>query len=98
MPQGDGSSAVQVLISVPKRKISKASDRNLVKRRIREAYRLQKKDLLEPFFVQGNHPVNFAIQYLPNELLEYSIISEKMAGVLHKLITEYAKLYLGETH
>lgn len=87
----------QVLISVPKRRLKKASDRNLVKRRIREAYRLQKSAILEPFFQQEQRPVHFAIQYLPNEILDYASIAAKMPLALHRLIKEYAEVYLGET-
>ena len=40
---------VQIVISVPKRKVKKAVDRNRLKRQIREVYRLNKKNLLEKF-------------------------------------------------
>ena len=87
----------QVLISVSKRRLKKASDRNLVKRRIREAYRLQKSTILEPYFQKEHRPVHFAIQYLPNEVLDYAFIAAKMPLILYRLIKEYAKVYLGET-
>ena len=98
LPAREGKHGVQVLISVPKRRIKKASDRNLIKRRIREAYRLQKAELLSPFFEQDNQPVHFAIQYLSSDILEFDFISEKLGGALLKLCSEYANLYLGETH
>ena len=41
LPQGKASPPMhQVLVSVPKKKVRKAVDRNKVKRRLREAYRL----------------------------------------------------------
>ena len=42
-----GTPAVQVLISVPKRKLRHAVDRNRVKRQIREAYRRCRQPLAE---------------------------------------------------
>lgn len=98
LPLQEDAPKVQVLISVPKRRIKKASDRNLVKRRIREAYRLQKAELLYSFFDQVDQPVYFAIQYLSSDILEFKVISEKLADALLKLCSEYACLYLGETH
>ena len=43
----EGSSDVSILISVPKKRFKRAVKRNLVKRQIREAYRLNKYILLD---------------------------------------------------
>ncbi len=45
--EADGYFPVEVLISVPKRTFPHATDRNQVRRRIREAYRLQKHTLIQ---------------------------------------------------
>ncbi|MDR2763418.1 MAG: ribonuclease P protein component [Tannerella sp.] len=63
---------VAVLVSVSKRKLRHAADRNFVKRRIRESYRLRKQDvfrllagknrrLLLAFLYQGAQKDSFAV-------------------------------------
>lgn len=90
------SSLIQVLISVPKRKHVKATRRNLLKRRIREAYRLNKPEHFIEYFYENNCSIHFSIQYIAVEVLEYDRISEKMVGLMQKLKKEYAKRYLGK--
>jgi ribonuclease P protein component len=86
----------QVLIAVPKRRFKRAVDRNLLKRRIREGYRINKRDLLYDFLDQQQAKVLFSIQYVGKEIHDFSFIEIKLKEVLLKLQNEYAKLHLGE--
>jgi ribonuclease P protein component len=74
----------QVAITVPKRNFKKAVHRNLLKRRIREAFRKQKELLYAPLS-EGGVNVIFMIQYTGKEILDYNPIEEAIAGALHKL-------------
>lgn len=67
-----------IIVSVPKRLFKRAVKRNLLKRRLREAYRTQ-KDILPP--------KGYSILFLYNtkEILEYSALREQVATVLQKL-------------
>lgn len=74
----------QVLISVSKRKIRLAVNRNLLKRRIREAYRLNKPKFYEALIDQ-NRSLIFSIIYLGNKPIPYAVIEEKIIVLLNRL-------------
>ena len=64
----------RILVSVPKRHFKRAVKRNLLKRRIRESYRLQKE--LLPV------PVDIAFLYQDREVRTFDEIYASMTGVL----------------
>ena len=64
----------RILVSVPKRHFKRAVKRNLLKRRIRESYRLQ-KDLLPV-------PVDIAFLYQAREVLSFDDIFAAMTAAL----------------
>ena len=78
---------VKSLIVVSKKRLKLAVDRNVVKRRIKEAYRLQKKQL-ECFLEGTNQQLNLAIIYQQEEILDYKTLEEKINLLLSRLITE----------
>jgi len=84
---------VQVLISVPKKKFKRAVDRNLLKRRIREIYRLQKSEQLLPFLTEHSLTLIVGINYIGNEIGEYAFMEKKFNAAILKL----KKIYL-ESH
>ncbi len=75
---------VKALIVVPKKRVRLASDRNLIKRRVKEAYRLQKSEL-EKYLKSKNHQLNLAIIYQKHEILDYKLIEEKIKLLLSRL-------------
>lgn len=70
----------KVLVSVSKKKFKKAVDRNLVKRRLREAYRLNKTIL--------NKPYHLAFVFIGNELLTYAQIEKSIKLGLERIANE----------
>ena len=78
---------VKSLIVVSKKRLKLAVDRNVVKRRIKEAYRLQKKQL-EYFLESTNQQLNLAIIYQEEEIFDYKTLEEKINLLLSRLIKE----------
>ena len=70
----DGTGVTRILVSVPKRHFKRAVKRNLLKRRIRESYRLQ-KDLLPV-------PMDIAFLYLDREVLPSEEIYAAVTAIL----------------
>ena len=73
--------AVQVVFSVPKRLFKKAHDRNLLKRRMREAYRFHKHEL---YLLMEQHERQTAmmIVYIAKEELEFAEIGKAMTKIV----------------
>jgi ribonuclease P protein component len=71
----------KVLISVSKRRFKRAYKRNLLKRRIREAYRLN-KHLLIPLLESNNVNIAIAFVYLPTEIWDFKSIEKAMQELL----------------
>lgn len=79
---------VQVLLSVPKRRFRRAVHRNLLKRRMRESYRLQKAELLYSEIADKPFGLSVAIQYVGDRMSDFSFIHSRMAAVLERLREE----------
>ena len=72
----------RMMVSVPKKFFKRAVKRNLLKRRIREAYR-RNKHLL------GSRGVDILFVYCTKEVLPYSAILARVEGILRS-ISEHA--------
>lgn len=80
-------STVKVAISVPKKRLSKASQRNHIKRLVREAYRKQKSLLVEKL-LQENKSINLMLVYTLPSILSFTEIEDKISVTLQRLADE----------
>lgn len=74
----------KVLITVPKKRFSKAVSRNYVKRLVREAYRLTKPDLIEKWHNEGKY-FALAFVYIGNEIPEFVDTKRTMQLIIEQL-------------
>ena len=73
--------SVEVLFSVPKRNHKRANKRNTLKRRMREAYRLN-NDALHAAITKHGVDVDIAFVYSTKELLQYKTIEHAVRKIL----------------
>ncbi len=79
---------VQFLVSVPKKRLRHAVDRVLMRRRIREAYRLQRSGLSVPDGIL----VDIAFMYVGKGIEPYALVENAMKRLLGRLGRDLAAL------
>jgi len=82
-PQGENP--VQFLISIPKKRIRKAVVRVTLRRRVREAYRLNRRELLMPALEAAGQGVDIAFVYLDHSPAPYAVVQDKVNSLLKRI-------------
>ena len=82
------TSSVEVLFSVPKRYHKRANKRNTLRRRTKEAYRLNKQTLTT-ISAEKSLAIDIAFVYSSKEMLPYKTISNAICRILNEVAGTY---------
>ncbi|WP_449436977.1 ribonuclease P protein component [Pedobacter steynii] len=77
---------MQVVINVSKKRFKRAVDRNVIKRRTREVYRLQKQLQLYSSLTDSSKLLLLSVQFIGKQIYDYSFFEKRMTGVFKKLV------------
>jgi ribonuclease P protein component len=83
--EGATDASAEVLFSTPKKFLKRANKRNVVRRRMREAYRLNKEILLDSGKV---FEADIALIYSSKEVLDYQIIENAIKKILRNIVEQ----------
>lgn len=89
-PDFNQKTPVQVVVAVPKKRFKSSVDRNQIKRRIKEAYRLSKEELLYPALDLQNKKILLAISYVGKEIHDYNFMQQKILSMMKLLLKNSA--------
>lgn len=87
----EDATPARFLIAIPKKKIRKAVKRVLLRRRVREAYRLN-RNIIFPKLTEQKLTLEIAFLYLSNEIADYATIDAKIKDLLRKISVEIDKM------
>lgn len=83
----EATASLQAAFGVSARVFKKAVDRNRIKRLMREAYRLQKPELVAAI-TDSNKKLAIFFLYVGKELPEFEVVKEKLEVILKKLLRQ----------
>jgi len=78
---------VQAAFTVSKRNFKRAVKRNLLKRRMREAYRLHKPGFYDELAAKGLH-IAVMFVYIGKDMIEFSVIEKAMISAFKKVLAK----------
>ena len=81
MEIAESSSPIKIVISVPKRIVKKAVERNKIKRQIREVYRKEKQKCYD---LLGDKKILLMLVYTSKTKMEFKVLEEKIIEALQR--------------
>lgn len=81
---GESGRPIEVMFSVPKKFHKRANRRNLLKRRMREAYRLERQPLCD-VLLEGSRHIQIAMIYSTKESHNYKTIHDAVERILEQI-------------
>ena len=82
--KNDLGSCLQMAISIPKKKLTRAVDRNRMKRLVRESFRLRKVEWTEANHQESNH-FQILLVFLDKQVLTFNELDDKISVILKRL-------------
>lgn len=89
-PENKQAFPVQLVINVAKKRYKRAVDRNLIKRRTRECYRLNKQENLYRVLEVTPGSTLLSLQYVGKLIYDSSFLNKAINKVFKKLLAEIA--------